>query len=254
MTTLRGWLRDPNHCKKEIRDIVNQISMCGRAIAHRLRRMPIDLSDPVHPVQTNVHGEQVKALDAWANDLLVSQLKKIKSIGALISEEEEYAIKVNPATGKYLVCFDPLDGSSNLEAQVNVGTIFAIYPLNQIPTGSPKSQAGGQAGQAGHASHAGSLKRGTSVLSLGRHSGIMMSAQLSVSINESLLDNDGYLRPGKDIICAGYLLYGASTMLVLSMNNIPSRYLADVSGSGSSGRAGGVVHGFCLDEEIGRLS
>ena len=76
----------------------------------------------------NVQGEQQQKLDVYANEALLHCLWLRDSIAALISEEDEHPVTVNldPERGKYIVVFDPLDGSSNIDVNVNVGTIFSV--------------------------------------------------------------------------------------------------------------------------------
>lgn len=76
----------------------------------------------------NVQGEEVKKLDVLANELFINLLKSSFTTCILVSEEEENIVVVEPARqGKYIVCFDPLDGSTNVECLVSIGTIFAIF-------------------------------------------------------------------------------------------------------------------------------
>jgi len=78
--------------------------------------------------QTNVQGEEVKKLDVLSNELMINMLKSSYTTCALVSEENEEVIEVETQKqGKYIVCFDPLDGSSNIDCLVSIGTIFAIY-------------------------------------------------------------------------------------------------------------------------------
>ena len=79
---------------------------------------------------TNSSGDKVKKLDITSNDILKNNLKKIKSIRAIGSEEDKEIIFTDNNDGKYLICFDPLDGSSNIDVNITVGTIFAIYKYN----------------------------------------------------------------------------------------------------------------------------
>lgn len=76
--------------------------------------------------QENSHGEQQKALDVIANDILKDRLLACEQVRAIASEEEETAVVGHP-TGQYVVAFDPLDGSSNIEINGQIGTIFSIY-------------------------------------------------------------------------------------------------------------------------------
>lgn len=79
--------------------------------------------------QRNVHGETVQKLDVYANDLLVSGLRSSGCVCGMASEENEDIIAPSKDGEKsqYLVFFDPLDGSSNIDVNVSIGTIFGIY-------------------------------------------------------------------------------------------------------------------------------
>jgi len=77
-----------------------------------------------------VQGEEQKKLDVLSNDIMVNSLRASRKTAVLISEELEEAIIIEDEyKGKYCVVFDPLDGSSNIDAGVNVGTIFGIYQI-----------------------------------------------------------------------------------------------------------------------------
>jgi len=86
----------------------------------------------------NVHGEQQQKLDVYANDALMYCLSARDSIGILASEENEEPVILHHGSpdAKYAVVFDPLDGSSNIDVNVSVGTIFAILrrPEGQAAT------------------------------------------------------------------------------------------------------------------------
>jgi fructose-1,6-bisphosphatase I len=75
--------------------------------------------------QENVQGEVQKKLDVISNDLLKQVLLANRSVAGIASEEEDDVIAGNPE-GDYLVTFDPLDGSSNIDINVTVGTIFSV--------------------------------------------------------------------------------------------------------------------------------
>ena len=77
----------------------------------------------------NVQGEVQQKLDVYANEALLHTLGARDSVAALVSEENEEPIIINgdPESGKYIIIFDPLDGSSNIDVNVNVGTIFSIH-------------------------------------------------------------------------------------------------------------------------------
>lgn len=79
---------------------------------------------------TNVQGEEQKKLDVISNEVFVKALISSGRTCLLVSEEVEDAIIVPPAQrGKYIVVFDPLDGSSNIDCGVSIGTIFGIYTV-----------------------------------------------------------------------------------------------------------------------------
>ncbi|XP_071522063.1 fructose-1,6-bisphosphatase 1 isoform X1 [Panulirus ornatus] len=76
----------------------------------------------------NVQGEEVKKLDVLANDLFINMLSSSFTTCLMVSEENKTVIEVEKDhQGKYIVCFDPLDGSSNIDCLVSIGSIFAIY-------------------------------------------------------------------------------------------------------------------------------
>lgn len=75
--------------------------------------------------QENIQGETQKQLDVISNDIIKDKLAEIAQVKGLASEEEPLPVACNP-DGEYLVLFDPLDGSSNIDVNVTVGTIFSI--------------------------------------------------------------------------------------------------------------------------------
>lgn len=80
--------------------------------------------------ETNVQGEEQKKLDVLANDIMVNSLRASGKTAVLVSEELEDAIIIEDGfKGRYCVVFDPLDGSSNIDAGVNIGTIFGVYAV-----------------------------------------------------------------------------------------------------------------------------
>jgi fructose-1,6-bisphosphatase I len=80
--------------------------------------------------QVNIQGERVQKLDSFARDVIYRVLGSTGNLAVLASEEDEDIIPVPEGAryGKYVVNFDPLDGSSNIDANVNIGTIFSILP------------------------------------------------------------------------------------------------------------------------------
>ena len=113
--------------------------------------------------QENVQGETQKKLDVISNDLLKTVLAQNPSVAGIASEEEDHPVSAN-AGGEYLVIFDPLDGSSNIDINVTVGTIFSVLSANG---GDPAK-------------------------------------------------DETYLQSGRQQLAAGYVLYGPSTILVIS--------------------------------------
>lgn len=132
----------------------------------------------------NVYGEQVQKLDEFAERTIYRLNDHTGRLAVMASEEEGEIIPIPPnyPTGKYVLMYDPLDGSSNIDFNVSVGTIFAIHHR--------KSVAG-----------PGTL--------------------------------EDCLQKGRDLVAAGYIIYGSSTMMVYS------------TGKG--------VHGFTLDPRVGEF-
>jgi fructose-1,6-bisphosphatase I len=87
--------------------------------------------------EVNVQGEQVQKLDVIANETLLQFLGNRGNVAIMASEENEHPVIVerDRKHGKYVVIFDPLDGSSNIDVNVSVGTIFSILRRDTDPTG-----------------------------------------------------------------------------------------------------------------------
>uniref|UniRef100_A0A3Q1G1J4 Fructose-1,6-bisphosphatase 1 n=1 Tax=Acanthochromis polyacanthus TaxID=80966 RepID=A0A3Q1G1J4_9TELE len=111
----------------ELTTLLNSLCTAVKAISSAVRKAGIAHLYGIAG-STNVTGDQVKKLDILSNDLVINMLKSSFSSCLLVSEENEKAIIVEPERrGKYIVCFDPLDGSSNIDCLVSIGTIFSIY-------------------------------------------------------------------------------------------------------------------------------
>ncbi len=94
---------------------------------------------------TNVQDEAQATLDVYTNDLCKDYLKSTGLFAALASEEEEQVVDLENPAAKYVIAFDPLDGSSNIDVNVSVGTIFSIHrKLDDMPAGDERQffQAG----------------------------------------------------------------------------------------------------------------
>jgi len=76
---------------------------------------------------TNIHGEAVKKLDIFADQQLISALNRSLITCMVISEENDGIVKLSSQGGKYIVYLDPLDGSSNIDVNVSIGSIFSVY-------------------------------------------------------------------------------------------------------------------------------
>ena len=122
----------------------------------------------------NVQGEAQKKLDVISNELMEEYLRASGVVRAMASEEEETYVE-GSEQGEYLVCYDPLDGSSNIDINSLVGTIFSIF---EGPKGAPVSEA-------------------------------------------------DFLKPGRQQLAAGYILYGPSTMMVLTTGSGVQMYTLD---------------------------
>lgn len=90
----------------------------------------------------NVQGEEQKKLDVLANQILIDALRECHAVAGLASEEEEGFVACNE-NGHYLVLFDPLDGSSNIDVNISIGTIFSVLAK---PEGSLKTESFLQSG------------------------------------------------------------------------------------------------------------
>ncbi len=112
---------------------------------------------------TNVQGEIQQKLDVLSNDILKKDLLSCSQIAGIASEEEDRPVAAHD-TGKYIAAFDPLDGSSNINVNISIGTIFSILPY---------------------------------------------------TAGESL--DTAFLKTGSQQVAAGYVLYGTSTILVLTI-------------------------------------
>jgi fructose-1,6-bisphosphatase I len=164
-------------------NLLYDIALAGKVIASKTTRAGLaeilGLTGDI-----NVQGEQVMKLDSFADQTIIRLNDHTGRLAAMASEEdaEFMPIPERYPKGKYVLLFDPLDGSSNVDYNVPVGTIFAVY----------RRITGEGAG--------------------------------------TLAD---FLQPPRNLVAAGYLCYGTSTMLVYSTGN--------------------GVHGFTLDTTVGEF-
>lgn len=128
----------------------------------------------------NIQGEVQKKLDVLSNQLLKDMLLDDDSVRAIASEEEDYVVGAHK-DGKYIIAFDPLDGSSNIDINGQIGTIFTIYNgRDDVPFDSEEQ----------------------------------------------------FAQKGSEQVCAGYVLYGASTLLVMTTGGPTRCYTLDLTHGG----------------------
>lgn len=120
--------------------LLSGITLATKMVEAKIRTA--GLSDVLGAIgQTNIQGEQQQKLDVFANQALLHCLGLRDSVAALVSEEDEEPVTFDRSveTGKYIIVFDPLDGSSNIDVNVNVGTIFSV--LRRLPSTDGDLQA-----------------------------------------------------------------------------------------------------------------
>ena len=163
--------------------LLYDLALAGKVIASQTTRGGL-LEILGRTGDINIQGEEVMKLDQLADRMIYRLNDHTGRLAVMASEEIENILPIpeNYPTGKYVLVYDPLDGSSNIDYNVSIGTIFAIYRRKTIQ---------------GH---------GTI---------------------------EDCLQKGRDLVAAGYFIYGASTMFVYS------------SGMG--------VHGFTLDPSVGEF-
>ena len=165
MTTLIQYL-ETHASNGALNEVITTITDVGKTIAQLLRKGA--LADILGEVgNQNVQGEEQKKLDVLANDLLLEALTQNANCAGVASEELDNTTAAN-ADGSLLVLFDPLDGSSNIDINMAVGTIFSILPFKR-------------------------------------------QGQVS--------EDQDFLQAGNQQLAAGYLLYGTSTMLALTITD-----------------------------------
>jgi len=123
----------------ELSKLINAIRLAAKVVNHEVNKAGLvdilgDAGD------TNIQGEDQKKLDVLANEKFIQTLKNREIVCGIASEEEDDFISINSQDenhqNKYVVLIDPLDGSSNIDVNVSVGTIFSIY-RRITPVGTP---------------------------------------------------------------------------------------------------------------------
>jgi fructose-1,6-bisphosphatase I len=164
--------------------LLANIALAGKMISARVNRA--GLSGLYGGTgEMNVQGEWIQKLDTYSNDTFKRALEHGGHTCMIVSEEDDepYYVPERFHSGRYVVTVDPLDGSSNIDVNATIGTIFGIFPR--------KSPEGTRAGL------------------------------------------DDVMRPGTDLVAAGYVIYGSGTILVLATEH--------------------GVHGFSLDPTVGEF-
>jgi fructose-1,6-bisphosphatase I len=118
----------------ELSQLLRDIALAGKVVNREVNKAGlINLSGSIG--SDNIQGEDQQKLDVLANIRFIRALTKGGEACAIISEEDEKLIDLNNK-GKYIIAIDPLDGSSNIDVNVSIGTIFSIY-RRLSPVGSP---------------------------------------------------------------------------------------------------------------------
>lgn len=173
----------PREAKGEFTNLLYDIALAAKAIAHKTNRAGL-LDVLGRTGDVNVQGEMQQKLDVYADNIINRLCDHTGRLCVMASEEREDILTIPPEyeKGSYVLVYDPLDGSSNIDVNVSIGTIFGIFRCLDWE------------------------KRGRL---------------------------EDVLQPGRNLVAAGYVLYGASTMLVYT--------------------TGAGVHGFTLDPELGEF-
>lgn len=106
--------------------ILNELIFAAKIVSREVRKAGlVDILGQTG--QVNIQGEVVQKMDEYANAILVHRMRQSGHICLAGSEELADPVEMSETTGSYVIVFDPLDGSSNIEANVSIGTIFGIY-------------------------------------------------------------------------------------------------------------------------------
>ncbi|RUT06514.1 fructose-bisphosphatase [Dulcicalothrix desertica PCC 7102] len=113
---------------QDLSALMNRIGLAGKLVARRLSRAGLMEGVLGFTGEVNVQGESVKKMDVYANDVFISVFKQSGLVCRLASEEmdEPYYIPENCPIGRYTLLYDPIDGSSNTDTNLSLGSIFSI--------------------------------------------------------------------------------------------------------------------------------
>ena len=123
----------------ELSRLLNSLRLAAKVVNHEVNKAGlVDILGAAGDV--NIQGENQQKLDVYANEIFIQTLTKRNIVCGIASEEEDDFISINSQDenhqNKYVVLIDPLDGSSNIDVNVSVGTIFSIY-RRVTPVGTP---------------------------------------------------------------------------------------------------------------------
>lgn len=116
----------------ELTALLNDVMTGCKLVAAAVARGPVEAAAQTatrtQGPGTNVHGEEQKPLDVLANEIMISACEFGGQLCGMVSEEMEHPFHISPnyPRGRYLLVFDPLDGSSNIDVNMSVGTIFSV--------------------------------------------------------------------------------------------------------------------------------
>jgi len=163
----------------ELCTVISSIALACKQISSLVQRAGISNLTGLAGA-ANVQGEDQKKLDVVSNEVFANCLRSSGRTGVIASEEEELPIAVEETySGNYIVVFDPLDGSSNIDAGISVGSIWGIYSPNE----------------------------GCTIEEMDDPETMMQKCVTSVC------------QPGRSLLCSGYCLYSSSTILVLTIGD-----------------------------------
>ena len=126
----------------ELSRLINAIRLAAKVVNHEVNKAGlVDILGAAGEV--NIQGEEQQKLDVYANEIFMQTLTNREIVCGIASEEEDSFVEINGSNGKndnkYILLMDPLDGSSNVDVNVSVGTIFSIYE-RVTPHGQPVTQ------------------------------------------------------------------------------------------------------------------
>ncbi|KGF72913.1 fructose 1,6-bisphosphatase [Neosynechococcus sphagnicola sy1] len=179
---------------QDLSALLTRIALAGKLIARHLSRAGLMEGVLGFTGTENVQGEAVKKMDVYANEVFISVFKQSGLVCRLASEEMEkpYYIPENCPIGRYTLLYDPIDGSSNVDININVGSIFAIRQQEGIDadgSGSDLLQDGHQQLAAGYILYGPSTML---VYSIGKG---VHAFTLDPSLGEFILSNENITVP-----------------------------------------------------------